>query len=68
MWFKGEQLFVGEECCVTSQKWLRGRLPVCGLAFKFVLKSFLFEMFFPDLNRLSSMKAGVVEKEALPLV
>ena len=37
-----------------------------GLAFKFALKSFLFERFFPDLNRLSSMKTGVVEKEALP--
>lgn len=48
------------------QKWLRGKLPVCGLAFKFALKSFLFERFFPDLNRLSSMKTGVVEKDALP--
>ena len=68
MWFKREQLFVGVECCVTRQKWLRGRLSVCGLAFKFALKSFLLERFFPDLNRLSSMKTGVVEKEALPIV
>lgn len=63
MWFKREQLFVGEECCVMRQKWLRGKLPVCGLVFKFALKSFLFERFFPDLN---SMKTGVVEKDALP--
>lgn len=24
MWFKGEQLFVGEECCVTRQNGCEG--------------------------------------------